>query len=140
MQAIFSIPQNQTVVKTSMSSLVEAMKIYDKDDSGRLSRAETDNFFRDQFSAHCSNYELLVTDVVPAVFTPSESCAQQAKSSTAHGSNALPVGDSPTWPRPPSIKRSLSFNHDSLPLLARAVRRALLSQPKNYNSNIIIQM
>ena len=107
MQDFFSNPQNQNVVKTSMSSLIEAMKIHDQDHSLRLSRAETDNFFRDKLSAHYSNYELVVTDVVPAVFTPSESCAQHAKSRTAHGSNALLIGDSPIWPRPPSMKRSL---------------------------------
>jgi hypothetical protein len=70
LQAFFTRPQNQNVVQKSMSTLIDAMKAYDSDRSMRLSRAETDALFRDQFSAHYSNYERAVTDLLPQVSLP----------------------------------------------------------------------
>lgn len=67
MQAFFTQPENHAVVQQSMTTLIGAMKAYDSDKSMRLSRVETDGLFRDQFSAHYSNYERAVTDLNPQV-------------------------------------------------------------------------
>ena len=67
MQAFFTQPKNQEVVQQSMATLIGAMKAYDSDKSMRLSRAEADSLFRDQFSAHYSNYERAITDLNPQV-------------------------------------------------------------------------
>ncbi len=83
MAAFFSKPQNQHVVQTSMGWLIEAMKAYDADSSMRLSRVETDALFRGQFAAHYSNYERVVTDLLPQVSFDAARAASRSACATS---------------------------------------------------------